>query len=132
MAGVGEKILAIISIIIGFVMIACGVWSVVEVIRCDFCVWTYLIFACYIIFFGIMVVVLELNGNGQLLDWFGFMRNYGGKGLFFVFVGLFAFGLPLYEYHMEYVLGGLVIAFGLILILVYFISSKHVHYDIIR
>jgi len=63
--------------------------------------------------------------------WFGFMRNYAGKGLFFIFLGLIAFGVP-FQSNFEYIIPAFVFIYGIVLIVIYFVAQQHVHYELIK
>lgn len=126
-----EKVLAIISIIVAILVILFGIYGLVGLIRCGFCSWQAIIFICYLIFFGVMVILLEFKASAQMLEWFGFMRNFAGKGLFFIFLGLIAFGVPLWN-NYEFIIPGFVIVYGIVLVVIYFAAQKNVRYELIK
>jgi len=126
-----EKVLAVISLIVCCIALACAVWGLIELIACGLCDWRALIYIGYLIFFAVMMILLEVKATGKFLEWFGFLRNFAGKGFFFIFLGLIAFGVPL-SHNVGLFIGGFVILYGIILIIVYFVHRKDVKYDAIR
>jgi len=58
------------------------------------------------------------------------MRNYAGKGLFFIFLGLIAFGIS--DGLLQYILTGIVIVYGIVLIVIYFVAQRDVQYELIK
>eukprot|EP01103_Thecamoeba_quadrilineata_P008830 TRINITY_DN18557_c0_g1_i1.p1 TRINITY_DN18557_c0_g1~~TRINITY_DN18557_c0_g1_i1.p1 ORF type:complete len:130 (-),score=9.41 TRINITY_DN18557_c0_g1_i1:35-424(-) len=94
-----ELLFNILNVIVAICVISTGViyitWAV------DGEVWLNLITALYIIFFGVLIFLIELKPPELLLIAFGFFRWWAGRGLFYIFCGVLS--IPIYYSEWFYV-----------------------------
>ncbi|EFA85702.1 putative membrane protein [Heterostelium album PN500] len=109
-------IFTVLSILVGILITAAGIYSFVSGF------WRSIIgfvLGIYYIIFGVMIVFLEISFPARILSLFGFYAYWFGKGLFFILLGL----LILSDSGFFLFAGIVVIAVGLILCIIHFIST---------
>ncbi|GAM20716.1 hypothetical protein SAMD00019534_038910 [Acytostelium subglobosum LB1] len=110
-------IFTVLNILVGILIVASGIYYFVATDFWHFV--TNFVIGVYYIFFGIMIVILEIVFPARILALFGFYTYWIGKGLFFIFLGLLIIrdsGFLLFS-------GIVVLAVGLILCIIQFISA---------
>jgi len=78
-----------------------------------------------LLIFSLIVVVYTFKPDSKMSQWFGFLKFYSGKGLFFIFIGVLGYTLAAWFYtNRERIIFAATLVYGVILIILYFAVQR--------